>query len=36
VIDVINELKEFQACVDVYDPWADADEVKEEYNTITE
>ena len=32
VIDVINELKEFQTVVDVYDPWADAKEVKKEYN----
>ncbi len=30
-IDVINGLKEFGCCVDVYDPWADAEEVKEEY-----
>jgi len=32
VIDVINELKEFGCDVDVYDPWADKDEVKKEYN----
>ncbi len=31
VINVINELKEFGCCVDVYDPWADKDEVKNEY-----
>jgi len=31
VIDVINELKEFGCNVDVYDPWADPKEVKEEY-----
>ena len=31
VIDVINELKEFQTIVDVYDPWADKDEVQQEY-----
>ncbi len=31
VIDVINELKDFGCNVDVYDPWADKDEVKEEY-----
>ena len=30
-IDVINELQEFGCDVDVYDPWADAQEVKEEY-----
>ncbi len=32
VIDVIQELKEFAINVDVYDPWADKDEVKLEYN----
>jgi len=32
VIDVIQELKEFGCNIDVYDPWADADEVKHEYN----
>ncbi|MDC9722538.1 MAG: nucleotide sugar dehydrogenase [Urechidicola sp.] len=32
VIDVIRELKEFGTIVDVYDPWADEDEVKAEYN----
>jgi len=32
VIDVINELKDFGVEVDVYDPWADKEEVKEEYN----
>ena len=32
VIDVINELKDFGVEVDVYDPWADADEVKREYS----
>lgn len=31
VIDVINELKEFECKVDVFDPWADPEEVKEEY-----
>lgn len=31
VIDVIEELKEFGCNIDVYDPWADADEVKHEY-----
>lgn len=31
VIDVIKELEEFGTQVDVYDPWADAEEVKEEY-----
>ena len=32
VIDVIKEFKEFGIIVDVHDPWADADEVKAEYN----
>jgi len=32
VIDVIRELEEFGVNVDVYDPWADKEEVKREYN----
>ena len=28
---VINELKDFEINVDVYDPWADNEEVKREY-----
>jgi len=32
VIDVINELKDFNCQVYIYDPWADAKEVKKEYN----
>jgi len=31
-IDVINELKEYGCNVDVYDPWANKEEVEEEYN----
>ncbi len=31
VIDVINELQSFGCKIDVYDPWADKEEVKEEY-----
>ncbi|MBK7173018.1 MAG: Vi polysaccharide biosynthesis UDP-N-acetylglucosamine C-6 dehydrogenase TviB [Bacteroidales bacterium] len=31
VIDVINELQDFACQVDVFDPWANADEVKHEY-----
>jgi UDP-N-acetyl-D-glucosamine/UDP-N-acetyl-D-galactosamine dehydrogenase len=31
VIDIYNELKAFDIEVDVYDPWADAKEVKHEY-----
>ncbi|WP_282125716.1 nucleotide sugar dehydrogenase [Marinifilum flexuosum] len=33
-IDVINELKEYGCQVDVYDPWANKEEVKEEYGLI--
>lgn len=32
VIDVIDELKDYGINVSVYDPWADADEVKHEYD----
>lgn len=31
VIDVIEELQEFGCDIDVHDPWADTEEVKEEY-----
>ncbi len=31
VIDVIEELKDYGCIVDVYDPWADPEEVKREY-----
>jgi len=31
VIDVYHELKEYGVNVDIYDPWADASEVKHEY-----
>ena len=31
-IDVINELKEYGCQVDVYDPWANKEEVKDEYH----
>lgn len=31
VIDIIRELEEFHCQVDVYDPWADKDEVAKEY-----
>jgi UDP-N-acetyl-D-glucosamine/UDP-N-acetyl-D-galactosamine dehydrogenase len=31
VIDVINELKSFGCQVDIFDPWAEASEVKHEY-----
>lgn len=32
VIDIIRELQEFGMQLDTYDPWADPEEVKEEYN----
>ncbi|HRO75739.1 MAG TPA: nucleotide sugar dehydrogenase [Crocinitomicaceae bacterium] len=36
IIDVVNALKSYGLKVEVYDPWADADEVKHEYGlTIT-
>lgn len=31
VVDVVGELREFQCDVDVYDPWASAEEVRREY-----
>ena len=31
VVDVINELASFHANIDVYDPWANSDEVQDEY-----
>ncbi|MDF1583977.1 MAG: nucleotide sugar dehydrogenase [Methyloprofundus sp.] len=31
VIDVVHELKDFGAQVEIYDPWADAEEVEHEY-----
>jgi UDP-N-acetyl-D-galactosamine dehydrogenase len=31
VVDIVNELKEFDCSVDVYDPWADAEEARHEY-----
>jgi UDP-N-acetyl-D-galactosamine dehydrogenase len=34
VLDVYNELVQFGINVDVYDPWADAKEVKQEYNIV--
>lgn len=32
VIDVIKEFHDYSCNVEIYDPWADADEVKHEYN----
>jgi UDP-N-acetyl-D-galactosamine dehydrogenase len=31
VVDVVSELRDFGCAVDVYDPWAESDEVVEEY-----
>lgn len=31
IIDIVNELKEYHANVDVYDPWVDSDEAEHEY-----
>lgn len=31
VVDVVNELREFQCDVEVYDPWASVEEVRREY-----
>ena len=31
VVDIVKELKDFECQVDVYDPWASAEEVKHEY-----
>ncbi|PIE87915.1 MAG: Vi polysaccharide biosynthesis protein VipA/TviB [Bacteroidetes bacterium] len=32
VVDVVEELNDFGCHIDIYDPWADAQEVKEEYD----
>ncbi|TDY02674.1 Vi polysaccharide biosynthesis UDP-N-acetylglucosamine C-6 dehydrogenase TviB [Thiohalophilus thiocyanatoxydans] len=32
IIDIVQELKEYNATVDVHDPWVDADEARHEYN----
>jgi len=32
VVDIYSELIQYGISVDIYDPWADSDEVKEEYN----
>ncbi len=31
VIDIVRELQEYGCIVDIYDPWADPDEVRDEY-----
>jgi UDP-N-acetyl-D-glucosamine/UDP-N-acetyl-D-galactosamine dehydrogenase len=35
VIDIVNELKSYQARVSICDPWAEPDHVKEEYGIVT-
>lgn len=32
VVDIVTEMNEYGCNVDIYDPWADKDEVKHEYN----
>ena len=32
VTDIVDELNEYGACVDIYDPWVDLDEVKQHFN----
>lgn len=32
IIDIVRELKEYNATVDVHDPWVDADDARHEYN----
>jgi len=32
IIDVVNELKEYNAEVDIYDPWCSADALKTDFN----
>ena len=31
VVDIVEELREYNCAVDVYDPWVDADDAEEEY-----
>lgn len=31
VVDIVKELKDFDCCVEIFDPWADKEEVKHEY-----
>ena len=32
VIDIINKLHEYKINIDIYDPWANIDEVKQKFN----
>ena len=34
VVDLVSELEGFNCAVDVYDPWVDKEEAKEEYGVI--
>ena len=34
-VDVVDSLKEFGCEVDIYDPWADPEDVKKEYNLVS-
>ncbi|MFX4782024.1 UDP binding domain-containing protein, partial [Acinetobacter baumannii] len=31
IVDIVTELKDFNMQVDIYDPWADAEEARHEY-----
>jgi UDP-N-acetyl-D-galactosamine dehydrogenase len=35
VVDIVDELQEFGCKIDIYDPWADKQEVKHEYGILT-
>jgi UDP-N-acetyl-D-galactosamine dehydrogenase len=35
VVDIVNELEEYNISVDVYDPWVDVQEAKREYDIVT-
>jgi UDP-N-acetyl-D-galactosamine dehydrogenase len=35
VVNIYSELKQYGLNVDIYDPWADKEEVKSEYNIET-
>jgi UDP-N-acetyl-D-galactosamine dehydrogenase len=34
VVDIVSEFEEYGASVDVYDPWVNAEEAKEEYGLL--
>ena len=35
VVDIIDELKEYNCTVDVYDPWVTVEEAQARYNIVT-